>query len=85
VQQLYHDPLELLTRAMQPVLFGEVMARVRGVAPGNIPYLDFLAGWVERAQHTNAVLELFVPLSFPKIPSGLDSHRGAESSHHRER
>jgi hypothetical protein len=22
------------------------------------------------------------PLSFPKIPSGLDSHRKAESSHH---
>src|ERR1035437_7041667 len=31
VQKLYHDPLELLTRAVQPVLwlmlFGEVMAR----------------------------------------------------------
>ncbi|MBO0756902.1 MAG: ABC transporter permease [Bradyrhizobiaceae bacterium] len=50
VQKLYHDPLELLTRAVQPVLwlllFGEVMARVRGVAPGNIPYLDFLAAGV---------------------------------------
>jgi ABC-2 type transport system permease protein len=35
VQKLYHDPLELLTRAVQPVLwlllFGEVMAQVRGV------------------------------------------------------
>ena len=41
VQKLYHDPLELLTRAVQPVLWllllGEVMARVRGVAPGGIP------------------------------------------------
>jgi ABC-2 type transport system permease protein len=50
VQKLYHDPLELLTRAVQPVLwlllFGEVMARVRGVAPGNIPYLDFLAAGI---------------------------------------
>ena len=50
VQKLYHDPLELLTRAVQPVLwlvlFGEVMARVRGVAPGDIPYLDFLAGGI---------------------------------------
>jgi len=50
VQKLYHDPLELLTRAVQPVLwlmlFGEVMARVRGVAPGNVPYLDFLAGGI---------------------------------------
>jgi ABC-2 type transport system permease protein len=53
VQKLYHDPLELLTRAVQPVLwlmlFGEVMARVRGVAPGNIPYIDFL-----RRRHTRA-------------------------------
>ena len=50
VQKLRHDPLELLTRAVQPVLwlmlFGEVMARVRGVAPGNIPYLDFLAAGI---------------------------------------
>jgi ABC-2 type transport system permease protein len=50
VQKLYHDPLELLTRAVQPVLwlmlFGEVMARVHGVAPGDIPYLDFLAAGI---------------------------------------
>jgi ABC-2 type transport system permease protein len=50
VQKLYHDPLELLTRAVQPVLwlmlFGEVMAQVRGVAPGNVPYLDFLAAGI---------------------------------------
>ena len=50
VQKLYHDPLELLTRAVQPVLwlmlFGEVMARVRGVAPGDVPYLDYLAAGI---------------------------------------
>jgi ABC-2 type transport system permease protein len=50
VEKLYHDPLELFTRAVQPVLwlmlFGEVMARVRGVAPGNIPYLDFLSAGI---------------------------------------
>jgi len=50
VSKLRHDPLELLTRAVQPVLwlmlFGEVMARVRGVAPGKIPYLDFLAAGI---------------------------------------
>jgi len=50
VQKLVHDPLELLTRAVQPVLwlmlFGEVMARVRGVAPGNLPYLDYLAAGI---------------------------------------
>jgi len=50
VQKLRHDPLELFTRAVQPVLwlmlFGEVMAHVHGVAPGNIPYLDFLAAGI---------------------------------------
>jgi len=50
VQKLIHDPLELFTRAVQPVLwlmlFGEVMARVRGVAPGNLPYLDYLAAGI---------------------------------------
>ena len=28
------------------MLFGEVMAHVRGVAPGNVPYLDFLAAGI---------------------------------------
>ncbi len=50
VQKLYHDPLELLTRAVQPVLwlllFGEVMAQVRGVSPGGMPYLDFLSAGI---------------------------------------
>lgn len=50
IQKLYHDPLELFTRAVQPVLwlllFGEVMARVRGVSPGNLPYLDFLSAGI---------------------------------------
>ncbi|MCP8937504.1 ABC transporter permease [Alsobacter sp. SYSU M60028] len=47
VRKLRHDPTELLTRAIQPaiwlILFGEVMAQVRGLAPGGVPYLDFLA------------------------------------------
>ena len=50
VQKLYHDPLELFTRAIQPVLwlllFGEVMAQVRGVSPGNVRYLDFLSAGI---------------------------------------
>jgi len=50
VQKLRHDPVELLTRAVQPVLwlmlFGEVMAQVRGVSPGNMQYLDFLSAGV---------------------------------------
>lgn len=47
LRKLRHDPWELASRAIQPVLwlllFGNVMARVRGLAPQSIPYLDFLA------------------------------------------
>jgi len=50
VDKLRHDPLELFTRAVQPVLwlllFGEVMAQVRGVSPGNLRYLDFLSAGI---------------------------------------
>jgi ABC-2 type transport system permease protein len=47
LRKLRHDPMELATRAVQPVLwlvlFGEVMAQVRGLSTGATPYLDFLA------------------------------------------
>ncbi len=47
VRKLRHDPSELLTRALQPaiwlLLFGQVMAQVRGLGPRNGRYLDFLA------------------------------------------
>ncbi len=47
VRKLRHDTWELLSRGIQPllwlILFGEVMAQVRGLSPGNVPYLDFLA------------------------------------------
>jgi ABC-2 type transport system permease protein len=47
LRKLRHDPWELFSRAVQPVLwlvlFGEVMARIRGLAPGATPYIDFLA------------------------------------------
>jgi ABC-2 type transport system permease protein len=50
IEKLRHDPLELLTRAVQPalwlMLFGEVMAQVRGVSPSNLPYLDFLSAGI---------------------------------------
>lgn len=46
-RKLRHDPMELATRAVQPVLwlvlFGGVMAQVRGLSTGSTPYLDFLA------------------------------------------
>lgn len=47
VCKLRHDPWELFSRAVQPVLwlvlFGGVMAQVRGLSSGTTPYLDFLA------------------------------------------
>ncbi len=46
VRKLRHDPFELITRAAQPtlwlVVFGNVMARVRGLPTGNLKYLDFM-------------------------------------------
>jgi ABC-2 type transport system permease protein len=45
--KLRRDPSELITRAVQPaiwlILFGEVMANVRGLSTGSESYLDFLA------------------------------------------
>jgi len=46
LSKLRHDPMELLSRAIQPalwlVLFGKVMAQVKGLSAGT-NYLDFLA------------------------------------------
>jgi ABC-2 type transport system permease protein len=45
--KIRHDPVDLMTRAVQPVLwltlFGQVMGRVRGLNTTTIAYLDFLA------------------------------------------
>ena len=45
--KLRRDPVELLSRAAQPTLwllvFGQVMARIRGVPTGGLRYLDFMA------------------------------------------
>ncbi len=47
LRKLRHDPTELLTRAVQPILwllvFGQVMAQTRAISTGNLPYEDFLA------------------------------------------
>jgi ABC-2 type transport system permease protein len=45
--KLLRDPTELLSRAVQPVLwlavFGQVFSKVRGIPTGNLSYLDFMA------------------------------------------
>jgi ABC-2 type transport system permease protein len=47
VTKLRHDPMDLVSRAVQPILwlllFGQVMAHVRGMNVGGGSYLDFLA------------------------------------------
>lgn len=46
LRKLIHDPMELLTRAVQPLLwllvFGGVFARVRGIPTGAVGYREFL-------------------------------------------
>ncbi len=47
LQKLRHDRTELLTRAVQPVLwlvvFGETFSRIHAIPTGHVPYLDYLA------------------------------------------
>ncbi|HEY3148430.1 MAG TPA: ABC transporter permease [Dongiaceae bacterium] len=49
-RKLRHDPIELATRAVQPMLwlllFGQVMAQIRGLSGGDIKYLDFLCAGI---------------------------------------
>jgi ABC-2 type transport system permease protein len=46
-RKLRHDPTELVTRAVQPILwllvFGQVFTRTRAIPTGDIPYIDFMA------------------------------------------
>jgi ABC-2 type transport system permease protein len=47
LQRLRHDRSELLTRAIQPILwlviFGKTFSKIRAIPTGNVPYLDYLA------------------------------------------
>ncbi|HTC70289.1 MAG TPA: ABC transporter permease [Acidothermaceae bacterium] len=47
LQKLRHDRTELLTRAIQPILwlviFGKTFSRIRAIPTGEVPYLDYLA------------------------------------------
>jgi len=46
-RKLHHDFTELLTRAVQPaiwlLIFGEVLAQIRAIPTGKMPYVDFMA------------------------------------------
>lgn len=46
LQKLRHDPIELLTRMIQPalwlVIFGTTFTRLRAIPTGGVPYLDYL-------------------------------------------
>lgn len=45
-RKLLHDPTELITRAVQPILwlgiFGEALSKVRAIPTGNYSYLQFI-------------------------------------------
>lgn len=47
LQKLRHDRSELVTRAIQPILwlviFGETFSRIRVIPTGTVPYMDYLA------------------------------------------
>lgn len=47
LRKVVRDPTELITRAAQPILwllvFGQVVANIRAIPTGSLPYLDFLA------------------------------------------
>ena len=49
-RKLRHDPVELATRAVQPMLwlllFGQVMVQIRGLSGSNVDYLDFLSAGI---------------------------------------
>jgi ABC-2 type transport system permease protein len=49
-RKLRHDPLELFLRAVQPMLwlllFGQVMAQIRGLSGSGLDYLDFLSAGI---------------------------------------
>ena len=46
VRKLFHDPTELITRAVQPILwlgiFGEAMSKVRAIPTEGFTYLQFI-------------------------------------------
>jgi ABC-2 type transport system permease protein len=45
--KIRHDPIEMISRATQPLLwllvFGQVLARTRAIPTGSLPYMDYLA------------------------------------------
>lgn len=46
IRKLLHDPTELITRAVQPILwlgvFGEALSKVRAIPTGGLTYLQFI-------------------------------------------
>lgn len=46
IRKLFHDPTELITRAIQPILwlgiFGEALSKVRAIPTGDYTYMQFI-------------------------------------------
>ena len=47
IRKLRHEPTDILTRAVQPILwlliFGQVMSQVRAIPTGSVSYLEFMS------------------------------------------
>jgi ABC-2 type transport system permease protein len=47
IRKLRHEPTDLFTRAIQPVLwlliFGQVLSRIRAIPTGNVSYIEFMS------------------------------------------
>jgi ABC-2 type transport system permease protein len=89
VTKLRHDPTELLTRAVQPVLwlllFGEVMAQVRGLSTGDLHYLDFLSAGILAQSVLFVAIFYGISAIWERDPvcytvTSLVRHRGPRSS-----
>ena len=64
VRKLRHDPLELVTRAIQPVLwltiFGQAFASIRAIPTGGVGYLAFIT-----PRHPGPVVDVRLDLLRP--------------------
>jgi ABC-2 type transport system permease protein len=66
VRKLRHDPSELFTRMVQPVIwlliFGQAMTHVKAIPSGNVSYLDYMAPGI--LSQSILLISIFYGISF---------------------
>jgi len=74
LQKIRHDPMELFTRAVQPLLwlllFGVVMLKVKGLAPEGMSYLDYLSAGIL----AQSVLFVAIFSAYPRYGTGTSEY-----------